>query len=111
MRIRKRLLRARVNPGLPITFSNEQISAHGGLELFGRFLAAIDLRGRIRQALRGLDCQGDYGAWGFLRCLMGLLLVGGHRITHPGGCWSATRSCSVSRGSAACLSIGRWCDG
>jgi hypothetical protein len=82
VRIRKRLLRARVNPDLPITFSDEQISAHGGLELFGRFVAAIDLRSRIRQALRGLDCEGDYGAWGFLRCLMGLLLLGGHRLTH-----------------------------
>ncbi len=79
MRIRKSSLRARVNP-LPISFSDEQISAHGGLEVFGRFLQAIGFRGRVRRTLR--DGGGDYGAAGLLRCLIGLLLVGGRRITH-----------------------------
>jgi hypothetical protein len=38
------------DPHLPITFSDERISAHGGLEVFGRFLQAIDLRDRVRVA-------------------------------------------------------------
>jgi hypothetical protein len=80
VRIKKSVLRARVKPHLPITFSDERISAHGGLEVFRRFLQAIDLRGRVRVALG--NGGGDYGALGFLRCLVGLLLVGGRRITH-----------------------------
>lgn len=82
MRIRRHCLQARVNPLLPLTFSQEKISANGGLELFGRFLLAIDLPGRIRRVLRGWDCEGDYGARRFLLCLIGLLLVGGRRIAH-----------------------------
>jgi hypothetical protein len=82
VRLRRHGLRARVNPGLPITFSDERISAHGGLEVFGRFLRAIDLQGRLQRAFRGLGCEGDYGAVRFVRCVVGLLLVGGRRITH-----------------------------
>ncbi len=82
MRIRRQRLRARVNPGLRIQFSEEEISAHGGLEVFGRFLRAIDLRGRLQSAFRGLGCEGDYGAVRFVRCVVGLLLVGGRRISH-----------------------------
>jgi hypothetical protein len=82
VRIRRHLLRARVNPDLPITFSGERISAHGGLEVFGRFLWAIDLRARLERAFRGFGCEGDYGALRFIRCVVGLLLVGGRRITH-----------------------------
>ena len=82
MRIRRHALRARVKPDLPITFSDERISAHGGLEIFARFLAAIDLRGRLAQAFRGFGCEGDYGAVRFVRCVIGLLLVGGRRLTH-----------------------------
>ena len=48
MRLRRQALRARVKADLPITFSEERISAHGGLEVFARFLAAIDLH-RLHQ--------------------------------------------------------------
>ena len=82
MRLRRQRLRARVNPGLPITFSEERISAHGGLEIFSRFLRAIDLGGRLQGAFRGFRCEGDYGAVRFVRCVVGLLLVGGRRISH-----------------------------
>lgn len=82
MRLSRRHLRARVKSDLSITFSSERISAHGGLEVFGRFLRAIDLAGRLREAFRGLACGGDYGARRFVLCLVGLLLLGGRRITH-----------------------------
>lgn len=82
MRISRRLLRARVNPDLPITFSAERISSHGGLELFGRFCRVLGLEARLRQALRDVGSEGDYGLRGFLLCVVGLLLLGGRRITH-----------------------------
>jgi hypothetical protein len=62
VRISRSRIRARVKHDLPITFSDEKISAHGGLELLRRSLVAIDLPGRLRGVLRGLDLEGDYGA-------------------------------------------------
>ena len=82
MRLSRRSICAHVKRDLPIAFSSEQISAHGGLEVFGRFLRAIDLAGRLRRAWGDLGCEGDYGARRFVLCLVGLLLIGGRRITH-----------------------------
>ncbi len=82
MRISRRLLRARVKPDLPITFSEERISAHAGLELFGRFCRIIGLDGRLRRALREGNNGGDYGIRAFVRCLIGLVVLGGRRIAH-----------------------------
>ena len=42
VRLRKEEIRARVKGDLPIEFSGERISAHGGLEVFGRYLRAWD---------------------------------------------------------------------
>jgi hypothetical protein len=72
-------IRARVKHDLPITFSDESISAHGGLELFRRYLEAIDLPSRLRQALGD---AGDYGAVRLVRVVIGLLLAGGRRLAH-----------------------------
>jgi Transposase DDE domain group 1 len=82
VRLSRNRIRARVKTDLPITFSDERISAHAGLELFRRYFGAIDLAGRLREAFRGLAAEGDYGATRFVLCLVGLLLAGGRRITH-----------------------------
>ena len=84
MRFSKRQLLASVKVDLPLTFSSERISAHGGLELFRRYFAAIDLAGQLRAALRGLSLRGDYGAVRMVVCLIGFLLAGGRRVTHLG---------------------------
>jgi len=44
-------IRARVKSDLAITFSDERITAYGGLELFRRYFVAIDLAGRLRWAM------------------------------------------------------------
>ena len=62
MRLSRNRIRARVKSDLPIVFSDEKISAHGGLELFRRFLVAIDLPGRVRVLFRDTPLDGDYGA-------------------------------------------------
>ena len=77
MRLSKSELQAPVKGDLPFTFSNEQISVHGGLELFRRYFQHIDLAGRLRKALQGLGVGGDYGAVAMLVSLIGLLLIGG----------------------------------
>ena len=68
-----------MNHDLPICFSEESISAHGGLELFRRYLVAIDLSPRLRQALGDV---GDYGAVRMGLLVVGLLLAGGRRLAH-----------------------------
>lgn len=81
MRITRSELRARTRD-LPITFSEEKISAHGGLELVRCFLASIGLRERVERALRGQGREGDYGFYRLLLTAIGLIVVGGLRVTH-----------------------------
>ncbi|HME72322.1 MAG TPA: IS1380 family transposase [Myxococcota bacterium] len=79
MKLSRNAIRARVKHDLPITFSEERISAHGGLELFRRYLVAIDLPGRLRRAVGD---AGDYGAARLVLVVIGLLLAGGRRLAH-----------------------------
>ena len=79
MKLSRSRIRARVKHDLPITFSHESISAHAGLELFRRYLEAIDLPNRLHQALGDV---GDYGAVRLVRVVIGLLLAGGRRLAH-----------------------------
>ncbi|NRA04009.1 MAG: IS1380 family transposase [Myxococcales bacterium] len=81
MRISKNAIRARTRD-LPITFSDERISSHGGLEIVRHFFDLIDLRARVRDRLRGVVPDGDYGFTRILLALIGLLIVGGARVTH-----------------------------
>ena len=82
MRLSTRSIRARVKSDLPITFSAERISAHGGLELFGRFVALRGIGRRVAEAFRGTALDGDYGVVRMLLAVVGLLLIGGMRVTH-----------------------------
>ena len=82
MRISRSRIRARVKGDLPITFSDEKISAHGGLELFRRYVTAIDLPGRLRALFRDSALDGDFGAVRMTMLLIGLLVIGGLRVTH-----------------------------
>jgi hypothetical protein len=83
VRISKSQIRARTQD-LPITFSEEQISSHGGLELVRRFMNLIDFRSRVRDGMRGLGRDGDYGFTRTLLSVIGMLIVGGARVTHLG---------------------------
>ena len=65
-----------VKADLTLTYSDERISAHGGLELFRRYFVAMDLAGRLREAFRGLTRHGDYGPVRMVLCLIGFLLAG-----------------------------------
>jgi hypothetical protein len=81
VRISKSEIRARTRD-LPITFSDEKISSHGGLEIVRRFFGIIDLRTRVWDRLQGVLPEGDYGSVRMLLSLIGLLIVGGARVTH-----------------------------
>ena len=81
MRITKSEIRARTRD-IPITFSQEKISAHGGLEFVRRFLGAIGFYERVQRAMRGQGRAGDYGFYRLLLSVIGLIVVGGRRVTH-----------------------------
>ncbi len=82
MRVSRSRIRARVKSDLPITFSDERISAHGGLELVRRYLVALELPGRLRAMFRETALDGDFGAVRMAMLLIGLLVIGGLRVTH-----------------------------
>ena len=77
----RRSIRSRVKDQR-ITFGRDQISSHGGLEILRLYLKAIEFGTRVRDAVRGLAVDRDYGALRFVLCVMGLLLVGGRRLSH-----------------------------
>jgi hypothetical protein len=71
-----------VKGDLDITFSEERISAHAGLEVFGRYLRSVDLARRLRQGLAPHGLDGDYGVVGRIFALVALIVIGGRRISH-----------------------------
>jgi hypothetical protein len=81
VRISKSALRARPRD-IAITFSDEQISSHGGLELIRLYFDQIDLRAQVRTAMAKHGPQGDYGFVHMLLAVVGLLIVGGARVSH-----------------------------
>jgi len=82
VRLRKRLLRARVEGHLPIVWTEEELSAHAGLALFGRFLASSGWIDRLRSVFSSRSFDTDYGSLRMSLCVIGLILVGGRRLVH-----------------------------
>ncbi len=80
MRLRKRLLRARVKGHFPIVFTDEMLSAHAGLALIGRFLEGAGWTRRLREVFADRDFDCDYGSFRMALSVIGLLLVGGRRL-------------------------------
>lgn len=80
MRRRKAEIRRRVNANLEVEFTEAGLSSYAGLELLNRYLRKIGLNGLLRTA--GLPAGGDYGSAALLRMLLGLLIVGGRRLSH-----------------------------
>lgn len=82
MRIRKDSIRGRVKADLPIVFSDEKLSAYGGIELFRRFLDRSGFAERLQKVFSIRQFDGDYGSFRITLALMGMLLVGGTRLRH-----------------------------
>jgi hypothetical protein len=82
VRLRKGSIRARVKGDLPIVFTRERLSAHGGLELFRRFLDRSGFSDRLREAFSIRRFDSDYGSFRVTLALIGMLLLGGTRLRH-----------------------------
>ncbi|MGA7271636.1 MAG: IS1380 family transposase [Acidimicrobiia bacterium] len=67
---------------MTIEFSEEALSAHAGLELFGGFLRAEGWLDRIREVFADRCFDSDYGSFRMTLVAVGLLLLGGERLAH-----------------------------
>ncbi len=82
MRLRKGSIRGRVKADLPIKFTREKLSAHGGLELFRRFVDRSGFADRLRDIFSIRQFDSDYGSFRVTLALIGMLLLGGTRLRH-----------------------------
>ncbi len=63
MRIRRDSIRGRVKADLPIVFTEEKLSAYGGIELFRRFVDRSGFAERLKQVFSIRQFDGDYGSF------------------------------------------------
>ena len=82
MRRKKSSIRSRVKSDLPIVFTQEKLSAYGGLELFRRFVDRSGFADRLKRVFSIRQFDGDYGSFRIALALMGMLLLGGTRLRH-----------------------------
>ncbi len=82
MRLRKGSIRGRVKGDLPIVFTDEKLSAYGGIELFRRFVDRSGFADRLKQVFSIRQFDGDYGSFRVTLALIGMLLLGGSRLRH-----------------------------
>jgi hypothetical protein len=65
-----------------IEFSPQSLTSYSGLELLDRFLRTLDLDGRVRRAFSEQRFSGDYSLTSMIRLVLGLLWIGGRRLSH-----------------------------
>lgn len=82
MRLSERSIRTHVKTFLPIFWSDEALSAHGGLELFSRYLTQHGWLERLRRVFADRRFDADYSSWRMALAVIGLLVVGGTRLAH-----------------------------
>lgn len=82
MRLGKRSCQAPVKRDLEIEFAAQKLTSYSGLELFDRFLRRIGLDRRLRGAFARHAISGDYSLTSVVRLLLGLLWIGGRRLSH-----------------------------
>jgi hypothetical protein len=82
VRRRKDAIRSRVKSDLSIAFTDEKLSAYGGLELFRRFVDRSGFAERLKKVFSLRQFDGDYGSFRVTLALIGMLLLGGTRLRH-----------------------------
>jgi len=82
VKLSKRDLRTRVKPFLPIEFTDEPLTSHAGLELFRRFAEQAGWIDRLRTLFADRRFDSDYGSFRTVVLVVGMLLLGGSRLSH-----------------------------
>jgi hypothetical protein len=80
--LKKDVLRARVKGPIEIEFTEEPLSAHAGLELFGRFMVSSGWATRLRSVFADRQFETDYGSFRMALMTIGMILLGGTRLAH-----------------------------
>jgi len=78
----QRSIRSSVKSSLPISFTDEALTAHGGLVLIERFLRESGWLRRIREVFADRHFDNDDSSWRMTLVVLGLVIVGGTRIAH-----------------------------
>jgi len=78
----QRSIRTSVKTSLPISFTDEALTAHSGLVLIERFLRESGWLERIREIFADREFDNDYSSWRMTLAVIGLLIVGGTRVAH-----------------------------
>lgn len=81
MRLRKLWIRARVKGEIRIGFTDEALTSYSGLELFRRFMDRF-WSDRLRTVFADRQFDSDYGSFRCVLLVVGLLLLGGSRLSH-----------------------------
>jgi hypothetical protein len=95
VRRKKSAIRSRVKGDLPIVFTDEKLSAYGGIELFRRFIDRSGFSERLQKVFSIRQFDGDYGSLRITLALIGMLLLGGTRLRSES--WSEIRCSSGLR--------------
>jgi hypothetical protein len=82
VRLSKRDLRSRVKSFLPIEFTDEPLTSHAGLELFRRFCERAGWLDRLQAVFSNRCFDRDYGSFRTALLVVGMLLLGGSRLSH-----------------------------
>lgn len=82
MRLTKSDLRSQINQNLRIEFAEQDITAHGGLELVRRYFHLIGLHRRVQSVFARHGLGGDYRPIDMVLVIIALLLAGGRRLDH-----------------------------
>ena len=81
MRLRIAGLRRRINGQLTLRYEAGGLTSFAGLELVGRFLRRLDLRGALRRVERALP-RSDFGAIRLSMLVLAMLIAGALRVGH-----------------------------
>lgn len=81
MKLSRHRIRARVKGELPIAFTDEALTSYSGLELFRRFFDRFWAE-RLKAVFADRQFDSDYGSFRCMLVVVGMLLLGGSRLSH-----------------------------
>ena len=82
MRLRRALLKRRVNAALALHYTSSGLTSYAGLELVRTYLVGLDLRRRIKDSLKRRLPGTDFGVVPMTLLVLALIVTGGRRIRH-----------------------------
>lgn len=82
MKLSRQRIRARVKSEIPIEFTEEALTSYSGLELFRVYLDRLGWAERLKAVFADRGFDSDYGSFRIALVVVGMLLLGGSRMSH-----------------------------